>query len=244
MNLVGVSTPCGVITRTDAEVVAKTWAGPATADGEELWYGLEPGASFAGLASTVTANGVTMPVPFPISATWLGTWLQRDPSWNWQTLTYAGFDKLFRQSVREFSSTIATSNPDLSRFKADGGKILIWHGLADQLIFPQGTINYYQRVENAMGGPAQTATFARLFLAPGTQHCLSAAGPAPADPLSTVVHWVEQGQAPTSILGTVVDPATGIVTLSRPLCQYPLVARYMGHGSTGVASSFVCARDL
>lgn len=243
MNLVGVSTPCGVITRTDAEVVAKIWAGP-TVDGKKLWFGLEPGASFAGLASTVTVNGVTTPSPFPISATWLGTWLQRDPSWNWQTLTYPEFAKLFTQSVQEFSSTIATDNPDLSRFKADGGKILLWHGLADQLIFPQGTINYYQRVESAMGGPAATGTFARLFLAPGAQHCLSAAGPAPADPLSAVVHWVEQGQAPTSILGTVVDPATGTVTLSRPLCQYPLVARYTGHGSTSVASSFVCARDV
>jgi feruloyl esterase len=243
MNLVGTSTPCGTITKTDAQVVAKIWEGPVTADGKHLWYGLEPGASFAGLAGTATVNGATTPTPFPIAVTWLGTWLQRTSSWNWQTLTYAQFDRLFEQSVSEFADVIATDNPELSRFEQDGGKILIWHGLADQLIFPQGSINYYQRVENAMGGARRTGTFARLFLAPGAQHCASAAGPAPANPLAAVVNWVEHGQPPVSILGTVVNPATGTVTLSRPLCMYPLVARYTGHGSTNDAANFTCARS-
>jgi feruloyl esterase len=56
-----------------------------------------------------------------------------------------------------------------------------------------------------------------------------------------VASWVEHGQAPTSILATVTDRTTGAVTLSRPLCAYPLTAHYTGHGSTSVASSFVCA---
>ena len=241
MNLVGSSTPCGTITATDAKVVAEIWAGPTSTDGKKLWYGLEPGASFSGLAGTATSNGATGPAPFPITVAWLGTWLQQNPSWNWQTLTPAQFGQLFAQSVSEFSATIATDDPDLSRFKADGGKILIWHGLADQLIFPQGTINYYKRVTAAMGGAGQTGSFARLFLAPGAQHCASAAGPAPADPLTAVVNWVEHGQAPASILGTVVDPATNTVTLSRPLCMFPLVARYTGHGNPNDASNFICA---
>jgi feruloyl esterase len=240
-TLVGTVTPCGTITATDAAVVAKIWQGPVSTRGTKLWYGLEPGASFDGLAATTTVNGVTGPAPFSISATWLGTWLQQNPSWNWQTLTYAQFDRLFQQSVREFSGVIATDNPNLSQFKRDGGKILIWHGLADQLIFPQGTINYYQRVQQAMGGPQRTDSFARLFLAPGAQHCASAAGPAPANPLAAVASWVEHGQAPTSILATVTDPATGAVTLSRPLCAYPLTAHYTGHGSPSVASNFYCA---
>ena len=93
-----------------------------------------------------------------------------------------------------------------------------------------------------MGGAASTDSFARLFLAPGAQHCASAVGPAPADPLTAVVNWVEHGQAPHSILATVADPATGAVTLSRPLGAYPLVARYTGHGSTSQAQNFICAR--
>jgi len=241
-QLIGRNTPCGTITATDAAVMNKIWPGPVTTGGRSLWYGLERGASLAGLAATTTTNGVTTPSPFPIAASWLGTWLQQNPSWDWTTLTYAQFDALFAQSVREFSSTIATDNPDLSAFRKHGGKILIWHGLADQLIFPQGTIQYYQRVQHAMGGSASTDSFARLFLAPGAQHCASAVGPAPADPLTAVVNWVEHGQAPHSILATVADPATGAVILSRPLCAYPLVARYTGHGSTSQAQNFICAQ--
>ena len=221
--------------------MTKIWDGPVSVQGKKLWYGLERGASLAGLAGTTTsASGVTTGAPFPITVSWLGTWLQRNPSWNWQTLTYPQFDRLFAQSVAEFSGTIATDNPDLSAFRDDGGKILIWHGLADQLIFPQGTINYYQRVQQAMGGPAATDSFARLFLAPGAQHCASAAGPAPADPLKAVVNWVQHGKAPASILGVVTDPATNAVTLSRPLCLYPQMDYYKGHGSVTKASSFTC----
>ena len=240
-KLVGLVTPCSVITSTDAAVMNKIWQGPTTVQGKKLWYGLERGASLAGLAATATsAAGVTTGEPFPITVSWLGTWLQKNPSWNWQTLTYAQFDQLFDQSVSEFSSVIATDNPDLSGFRNDGGKILIWHGLADQLIFPQGTINYYQRVQQAMGGAAATDSFARLFLAPGAQHCGSAAGPAPANPLKALVAWVQRGKAPTSILGTVTDPTTNVVTLSRPLCIYPQMDYYKGHGSTSKASSFAC----
>src|SRR5258708_38756193 len=94
-----------------------------------------------------------------------------------------------------------------------------------------------------MGGQRRTDSFARLFLAPGAQHCASGAGPAPAgpaQPLDSLVNWVERGKAPTAILGTVTDPVTNVVTQSRPLCLYPLVARYLGHGHTTTASSFAC----
>jgi len=147
------------------------------------------------------------------------------------------------QSISEFGNTIATDNPDLSAFKRDGGKIIIWHGLSDQLIFPQGTVDYYRRVLRTMGGPANTESFARLFLASGAQHCASAAGPAPAtgQPLAALVRWVEHGKAPTVIPGATIDPTTGVVTDTRPICLYPEFARYSGHGSTTQASSFVCA---
>lgn len=242
-TLVGLVTPCGVITRQDAAVMEKIWQGPETTQGQPLWFGLERGASLAGLAATTTTSGVTTGNAFPVAVAWLGTWLQKNPSWDWHTLTFAQFDTLFQQSVSEFADVIATDNPNLSAFKHDGGKILIWHGLADQLIFPQGTVNYYQRVQQAMGGPAATDAFARLFPASGAQHCASAAGPAPAPgaALNAVVSWVEHGTAPSSILGTTTDPATGVVTDSRPICLYPAFARYTGSGSTTQASSFVCA---
>ena len=88
-----------------------------------------------------------------------------------------------------------------------------------------------------------TARFARLFIAPGAQHCASGVGPAPTDPFGAVVDWVERHQAPTGLPGSVTD-ASGNVVMTRPICMYPLVARYNGHGSTNEASSFVCSTDF
>jgi Tannase and feruloyl esterase len=236
-KLVGEVTPCGTITETDAAVMDKIWDGPVI-DGRHLWYGLEPGSSVLSLAATTSSNGTTGPEPFPIPVGWLQYWLTQDPAFNWQTLSYEQFLRYFEQSVSEFAYPIATDNPDLSAFERDGGKILIWHGLADQLIFPQGTIQYYQRVQDTLGAE-NTATFARLFIAPGAQHCAPAAGPAPANPLQDVVNWVEHGQAPATILATGgVDPATN-QPAQRPLCMYPYLSEYVS-GDLDSLSSYSC----
>jgi hypothetical protein len=242
-KLIGTNTPCGTITATDAKVMDQIWQGPDTkgdGTGTPLWSGLERGASLAGIAGTVTSsNGVTSGAPFPIAVSYLGTWVQQNPNWDWTTLAVQQFDRLFARSVAEFSSTIATNDPNLSAFLAHGGKLVLWHGLSDELIFPQGTIDYYQRVRQTMGG--DTDSFARLFLAPGAQHCVSAAGPAPTDPLSSVVSWVEHGTAPSSIPASLRKPSG--TTVSRPLCAYPRVARYNGAGDPNAATSFTCANS-
>ena len=106
-------------------------------------------------------------------------------------------------------------------------------------IYPGGTIDYYKRVQQAMGGPAKTAEFVRLFLAPGVAHCGGGTGPAPSGQFEAMVKWVEEGHAPDT-LDAVRRDQSGTVVRSRFLCQYPLVARYKGTGSTDQASSFEC----
>ena len=110
-------------------------------------------------------------------------------------------------------------------------------------IFPPSFLNAERSGLSVAMAPENSATdsFARLFLASGAQHCASAAGPAPADSLDAVVAWVEHGTAPAQLLGTTTDPATGVVTGSRPVCQYPQFPRYTGHGSTTQATSYICA---
>jgi len=134
---------------------------------------------------------------------------------------------------------LATDNADLSAFRTRGGKIVIWHGWADQLIYPGGSIDYFTRVQAQMGGPARTAEFLRLFVAPGVGHCGGGAGPSPSGQFEAVVRWVEEGKAPDT-LDAVRRDQTGQITRSRPLCQYPLVARYKGSGSTDEAKNFEC----
>ena len=230
-TLIGAKTPCGTITAEDAAVVRKIWQGPRREDGSFLWYGLMPGASFDGLAGSTSAGAAA---PFPISSDWFTYWLAKNPDFDWHSLTTANFTKWFEQSRAEYHDVLGTDDPDLSAFRGGGGKLILWHGLADQLIFPQGTVDYYQRMAADMGGVQRTEQFARLFLAPGVAHCAGGSGAAPVDPLASLVKWVEQGEAPKTL-----PAANGTVT--RPLCPWPAVARYTGHGSTDDAGNFRCA---
>jgi hypothetical protein len=142
--------------------------------------------------------------------------------------------------VEEFSAVIGTDNPDLTAFRDRGGKAIVWHGWADQLITPEGTIDYYTRVQEKMGGAKKTSEFVQLFLAPGVGHCGGGAGPTPYGQLDALLSWVEEGKAPHSLTAARRDQA-GAITRSRPLCPYPLVAKYKGTGSTDEAVNFVCS---
>jgi feruloyl esterase len=240
-TLVGTVTPCGEITAADAAVIGRIWEGPRRLDGEFMWYGLTRGTAFNGLNNTTGTPPA--PAPFFITLEWFRYWLTMNPAFDWRTLTREHYELLWDQSLEEYGAVIGTDNPDLSAFEDRGGKILLWHGFSDQLIYPQGTIDYYLRVQEAIGGKNKTETFARLFLAPGVAHCGGGPGPQPTGLLDAVVDWVENGKAPKELLAVRTD-ATGAVTRSRPLCLYPQVARWNGKGSTDDARSFKCSREL
>jgi Tannase and feruloyl esterase len=244
-SLVGRSTPCGPITKADARVVQLVLRGETSGfpGGRPLWYGLEPGTDFAGLAGTATADGVTGPSPFPIAVAWLRYWLTRNPDFNWQTITVRQLDQFFVRSTTEFA-VMDTSNPDLTAFRDAGGKILIWTGLADQLIYPQGVVRYYGNVIGAAGGLAAAQSFARLFLAPGNGHCGNDSyGPVAAGQFSALTTWVENGTAPATLLATTAGSSAAAAE-TRPLCAYPDQAVYNGTGSIDRAASFHCGPGL
>jgi pimeloyl-ACP methyl ester carboxylesterase len=234
-TLVGRKTKCGTITRTDARVMEEIWAGPT---GRFRWYGLEPGTGAVILAHILTSNGVTTPAAFFITTAWFKYWVTQNPDFNWQTMGFNEFSELSDDGVSKFPE-LETDNPNLSAFQRAGGKLLLWAGLADQVIPPGGVIRYYDDVEATMG-TRLTRSFARLFLAPGAGHCgLDSLGPVPANPLGAVVNWVQNGTPPSAILATALS-ASGKVVQSRPLCAYPDGARYTGRGSLNEAQNFVC----
>jgi hypothetical protein len=228
---------CGALTAADADVIREIWAGPRRRDGTRLWYGLPRGADFGGL--TQVAGTPPAARPNPITLDWARYFLTQNPRWEASALTRELYELLWDQSVEEFSAVIATDAPDLAAFRDRGGKMLLWHGWADPLIYPQGTIDYYERVRRQSGGPRGTDGFARLFMAPGVGHCAGGPGPQPTGLLDAVIRWVEEGRAPETIAAVRRDTG-GQVVRSRPLCRFPLVARYRGRGSTDDAASFEC----
>jgi len=236
--LIGTSAgDCGAFTEGDVNVIRKLWEGPRKGDGTFLWYGLPRGADMNALW---TSRGTPLrPVPFGISMDWFRYFLTQDPKFDGNTLTPAGFERLWEQSLEQYGSVFATDNADLTTFRDRGGKAIVWHGWADQLITAEGTVDYYHRVQQQMGGAKKTTEFIRLFMAPGVQHCGGGAGPTPAGQLEALTAWVEENKAPESLLAT--RQAQNGPARTRPICAYPLVAKYKGSGSTDDASNFSCS---
>ncbi|HKE83582.1 MAG TPA: tannase/feruloyl esterase family alpha/beta hydrolase [Vicinamibacterales bacterium] len=237
--LVGMSAgDCGAFTEADVNVIRKLWEGPRRDDGSFLWYGLLRGADLTALWSS---RGTPLkPQAFPITMDWFRYFLAQDPKLDAGTVTPSAYERFWDQSVEQYGAVIGTDAPDLSAFRDSGGKAIVWHGLADQLITAEGTIDYYTRVQQQMGGPKKTSEFIRLFMAPGVAHCAGGAGPAPTGQLEALLAWVEDGRAPENLMAMRRDQ-TGAVTRSRPLCAYPLVAKYKGRGSTDDAANFACS---
>jgi hypothetical protein len=232
--------PANCLTTAEASAVNKIWAGPTKGKNKQEWFGLNPGASLSG--------GLDGATPFSISTQWLQFWIFQNPSFDWHTLTEASFDSAFKQGELKFHDVIGTDNPDLSAFRDNGGKMITYHGLADQLIMPRGTYNYYNRVTDAMGGLKATQKFYRFFPFPGNAHCGGNSG-FPNAPLinsndlfAALVNWVEHGVAPDSIEAS-NNATPALATLTRPICMYPDKLVYDGVGSTNVASSFACKKE-
>src|SRR5262249_8520058 len=200
-------------------------------------------------------------LPFPITLDHWRLWIEQNPSFDWTTLTTASFETGFRQSQAKFHAVIGTDDPDLTAFRAYGGKKNTSHGWTNPLIFPKGSIDYFNRVVAANGGLKRVRDFDRLFMVPGMNHCAGGAGavnfgqsgvrPVSLDPEHDAVlalqRWVEEGVAPDTFIAT-TDPQpqhakenpTAPQTFTRLLCPFPDLARFKGTGDPNDAANFVC----
>jgi len=141
------------------------------------------------------------------------------------------------QFPRSAWTDIAARSPNLSAFRAHGGKLLLYQGAADPVFSIKDTVNWFQEMQRHSG--ADTAAFARLFPVPGMSHCSGGPATDQFDMLGALTQWVEHNQAPASILAT-AGKNTPWPGRTRPLCAYPQVARYVGHGDINQAESFQC----
>ena len=164
-----------------------------------------------------------------------------DPKWDWKTFDFTKPEdfKILQEADARYGPILNANDPDLNAFKELGGKLIMWHGWADQNIAPQNSINYYQSVVADQGDEATTQEFLRLFMVPGVGHCSGGTGPDKFNALAALDDWVAKGKAPTQIIASKVKD--GKAALTRPLCVYPQVEQYKGSGDVNDAANFVCA---
>jgi feruloyl esterase len=208
---------------------AETIVSPATtASGELLFPRLEPG--------TEMRWGRLAGGPDPAELFWdeFRYVVYQDPAWDWR-----GFD-LAHDAARAHAidKDVDELDPHLGAFAKRGGKLLIYHGWADQQVAPGSSVEFYRSAVAQSGDAAQASTWIRLFMAPGMGHCSGGEGPDSFDKIGAMEQWVEHGKAPAQIIAS--HRTTGRVDRTRPLCPYPQMAHYNGTGSIDDAANFSC----
>jgi hypothetical protein len=233
------------LTPAQAETIAKIYSGPMS-NGKPFFPGYMPGSEavttglFGGGTGSGWLNVIVSPQPdgkpadFNLAENTMRYLVFSPPQPDYDYKTF-NFDRDIHL-LDQWSKQADAKNPDLSKFKKHGGKLLMTHGWADSILQPMASVNYYQQAV-AKNGPA-TSDFFRLFMVPGMAHCGGGIGPDRHDPMTAMIDWVEQDKAPVSMVASrVIDNK---VVRTRPLCPYPQVARYSGQGSIEEAANFRC----
>ncbi|MGA7108587.1 MAG: tannase/feruloyl esterase family alpha/beta hydrolase [Terracidiphilus sp.] len=172
----------------------------------------------------------------------------------WSALT-ANLDESMLQSKEKGAADLDATNPDLSRFAAHGGKLILYHGWNDAAISPANSIAYFSHVEEAMG-KEKVDTFVRLYMIPGMEHCSSGPGASAFGQFGmqtvkgpkfglfdSLESWVEKGSPDENIVATKYGRGANggmAAVFTRPLCAYPRVAQYKGNGDTNDAANYAC----
>ena len=214
------------LTAPQLESVKRMYAPAKTKSGEFVFPGKEPGSE---TGWNVIAGGQAPP------GVSLGSFQVAYDNLNWDWRSF-DLDRDLKIVDERVGTIINAVNPDLSAFKARGGKLILYHGLNDTAISPGNTVNYYTSVLSKMG--QKQDNWIRLFMIPGMGHCQGGPGPSQVNYMGALERWRESNVAPDQLLANHVT--NNRVDMARPLCVYPQVAQYKGIGSTNDAANFVC----
>jgi len=208
------------LTHPQLKAVEMFYGGVKNSKGEVIFAGQVLGNPLTPQRSSQTVN---------VSDT-VRIWAFQNADYDWRTFDIDRDMPVIDQKIGFVDAT----DPDLKKFKAHGGKLLLYAGWGDTGITPKNTVEYYESVVNKMG-KAETNDFTRLFMVPGMGHCRGGNGPDTFDTIGTLETWREKGTTPAAIAAT--NKTSG---LSRPLCPYPQYAKYKGTGDLKDAANWAC----
>lgn len=128
-------------------------------------------------------------------------------------VTYDTLRTWILEGMQKFSDTLQTTWPDLEDFQGNGGKLIHYHGEADNSVPAASSVLYHDSVRKIMypdlgfqEGYSKLNDWYRLFLIPGAGHCAPSSmqpGPFPQDVVGDLISWVEKGVNPTMLNATV-----------------------------------------
>ncbi len=243
---------------TDPQIAAldAIYQGPRTSKGQQIYFGFPPGGeaapASAGWDLWIFGSAPGESIQNAFGSNFIKYVVGAPEDW---TPADFNFDRDFEPLEKKTSPNFNATDPDLSRFAARGGKLILYHGWSDAAI-PQGTIAYRDQVVRRMGADS-AGSFMRLFMVPGMHHCAGGTGPSdfgqndvPAsdsDPstslMSALEAWVEAGRAPEQVIAraqTQPGAPEGQTGRTGLICAHPKRAMLKPGADPSRAESYSC----
>jgi feruloyl esterase len=225
----------GCLSASEVAAARRIYAGVMSKAGTVMMPGTGPGSEPLWAAYATPQ--------FSIGTNYFRNVVARNP--NWDPATFDVEADLGRMEAQDAGATKAM-DPDLSRFIARGGKLLIYHGTTDGLIPYGNSVNYYNSVVTRLGADRIRDSVA-LYLVPGMDHCAGGEGAFAVDWLAALEAWDATGKPPATIQGR-HPPAPArsggaAKPFTRPICAYPLVPRFKGAGDDTNAANWACVAE-
>lgn len=239
---------------TEGEVATARafYSGPTSRAGEPRFHGWLPGSEMPNIFGW---SFLQQPVNGQPAFSALFNWVF-GADWDWREMDFERDMPIVDDRLGDIVNDATRGS--LQEYAARGGKLIVFHGLADTLVPPAQSIDFFERHAAQMGGPENLGEHARLFMAPGVMHCGGGTGPdafnstlgipprPPSDDsrhdlFSALIAWVENDVAPDRVTATRFEgEGSHAIATQRPLCPWPQRAVYRGIGSTDAAGSFTC----
>jgi len=253
------------LTPAQVRVVRAFYRGPTDAAGRNLFDGGEPYGSELAWRFWAVQPAADQAAPLDTYSAQIGlNYLRNMAYWHNPPLTFGLRDVRFTAAeharLQQLGDLYDATDPDLSAFQAHGGKLIMWHGWADQAIPPFQTLNYYRAVARWSGGYRGAQAFSRLYMIPGSYHCPCGI-PNNGDPetvldmVTPLVRWVADGVAPGTLTLAITQKSSGkplnVLQVSpfNPLAAVPQNNglnsnyRYVGLGQYEPGHELWCAQQ-
>ncbi|OAL05597.1 tannase and feruloyl esterase [Phaeosphaeriaceae sp. SRC1lsM3a] len=251
------------LTAAQVNTVREIYQPLANSSGHIVYPSFELGAPTGVFsANTKVVNGTVIPqLSYGlVDDFWRGA-VYNDTSFS--VLNFTTKDMDFAVNLNPGGINIAGgSSHNISSYHKRGGKLLAYHGRADNTVMSGLASRTFQKSGEALNLTLnELHDFFRLFYIPGMGHCGGGNGqwsigqPVVDRPtgaqfndsqhniLLAMVDWVEKGRAPTTLVGTKFVNDTlqlGVVESQRTHCVYPNASRWDGSGDTKKAESWIC----
>src|SRR5450755_3881678 len=163
------------LTAPQVAALKKIYSGPQSSKGAQVFPGYSVGgeAGGGGWPAWITGAGSGKALMYAFGTQFFTNMVYNNAAWDWRTFTV---DRDMQTADEKLAPVMNATDPDLKKFKARGGKLILYHGWSDAAIPPVNAIRYYESVVTKMGAK-NTQPFVRLYMVPGMQHCGGGPGP-------------------------------------------------------------------